>query len=98
VPWQNYVPIAPDLSDLVDKIRWIARNDGAARRIGECGHELAQRITYEREIDRSVKVISAAFRYFNGRPQGVGPYGRMATREYTARPSNDSTSRLADEG
>jgi Glycosyl transferase family 90 len=97
VPWQNYVPVAPDLSDLVDKIRWLARNDGVAQRIGECGNELAQRLTYEREIDRGVGVISAAFRYFNGRAKGVGPYGCTDTREFAAKPSDDSSSRLSDE-
>ncbi|HUB10659.1 MAG TPA: glycosyl transferase family 90 [Acetobacteraceae bacterium] len=76
VPWGNYVPIAPDLSDLMDKIGWLARNDGAAQRIGQGGLALAERLTYEREIARSARVVAAAFRYLNGKPEGVGPYGR----------------------
>jgi Glycosyl transferase family 90 len=76
VPWKNYVPIAPDMSDLMDKIGWLARNDEAARRIGATGQALAERLTYEREIKRSMPVIGAAFRYFSGRPEGVGPFGR----------------------
>jgi hypothetical protein len=76
VPWQNYVPIAPDLSDLMSKINWLTVNDSRAQRIGQSGLELAERLTYDREIERGMAVISAAFRYFNGRPEGVGPYGR----------------------
>jgi hypothetical protein len=75
-PWRNYVPIAPDMSDLTDKVRWLVRNDTAAQRIGQAGLALAERLTYEREIARSAAVIGAAFRYFNGRPEGVGPFGR----------------------
>jgi hypothetical protein len=76
VPWRNYVPIAPAMSDLLDKVRWLTRNDSAAQRIGQAGLALAERLTYERELGRSEKVITAAFRYFNGRPEGATPYGR----------------------
>jgi hypothetical protein len=76
VPWGNYVPIAPDMSDLMAKISWLERNDEVAQRIGQEGLALAERLTYEREIGRSVSVIESAFRYFNGRPEGVGPFGR----------------------
>jgi len=83
VPWGNYVPIAPDLSDLMDKIVWLRRNDGAAQRIGQGGLALAEHLTYERELERSAAVITSAFRYFNGRPEGVGPFGRAAGGDAT---------------
>jgi Glycosyl transferase family 90 len=75
-PWVNYVPVAPDMSDLVDKVRWLARNPATAKGIGERGRELADAMTYEHEIARAVPVISAAFRYFAGRNDVIGPYGR----------------------
>ena len=77
IPWKNYVPIAPDMSDLMSKISWLEKNDSEAERIGRAGLALAEQLTYEREIDRSVLTISAAFRYFNGKPEGVGPFGRV---------------------
>ncbi len=76
VPWGNYVPVAPDMSDLIDKIGWLARNPSTAQTIGQRGRELADELTYERELDRAVPVISAAFRYFAGQMDGIGPYGR----------------------
>ena len=77
IPWKNYIPVAPDMSDLMSKISWLIKNDGEAQRIGRAGLALAEHLTYEREIDRSVPTISAAFRYFNGKPEGVGPFGRV---------------------
>lgn len=74
--WQNYVPVAPDMSDLVDKVKWLNRNDPVAKAIGRRGRELADRLTYAREIARAMPVVSAAFRYFNWRPSANGPYGR----------------------
>jgi len=76
VPWKNFVPVSNNMADLIDKIYWLIRNDEAAERIGRTGLALAERLTYEREIGRSANVISAAFRYFNGRAEGMGPYGR----------------------
>ena len=78
IPWRNYVPVAPDLSDLADKARWLLHHDSAARAIGEAGRALADDMTFEREAERAMPVIAAAFRYFAGHRDGVGPYGRSA--------------------
>jgi hypothetical protein len=59
----------------MSKISWLVRNDTVARRIGEAGLALAGRVTYERELERSGGVISAAFRYFNGQPESSWPFG-----------------------
>jgi hypothetical protein len=75
IPWVNYVPIAPDRSDLLDKIRWLRSHDTFAEGVGQRGLELAERLTYERELQRSVPVISAAFRYFRGNRDRVAPFG-----------------------
>jgi FkbM family methyltransferase len=75
IPWHNYIPIAPDMSDLLDKVRWLIRNDEFARNVGENGRALAEAMTIERELQRSVSVISAAFRYFRDPSAYVSPYG-----------------------
>lgn len=76
IPWENHVPIAPDMSDLMEKIRWLDRHESVAVRIGENGRRLAEQLSYEREIERSVPVISAAFRYFRGQTEDATPFGR----------------------
>jgi Glycosyl transferase family 90 len=82
VPWQNYVPIAPDMSDLIDKVGWLSRNDAVAQRIGLGGSALAEHLTYEREIGRSAAVVGSAFRHFNRRSGWVGPFGRKLSGEH----------------
>jgi hypothetical protein len=34
VPWQHYVPVKPDLTDLAEQAQWVLRNNMSARRIG----------------------------------------------------------------
>nr|WP_294504480.1 glycosyl transferase family 90 [uncultured Rhodopila sp.] len=63
-PWYNYVPIASDAWDLTDKLNWLRRNDAEAQRIGARGYELAESLTYDNEMRKSVTVIDTAFRYF----------------------------------
>jgi predicted SAM-dependent methyltransferase len=63
VPWDNFVPIAPDASDLLEKVNWLSRHDSLAERIGRKGRDLALRLTLEAEMARSIPVIRDAFRY-----------------------------------
>lgn len=32
-PWVNYVPVKPDMSDLVENVKWLKQNDQKARDI-----------------------------------------------------------------
>ena len=75
-PWVNYVPIAPDMSDLIDKIQWLRKNDSFAKAVGQSGRALANNLTYERELARSAQTIARCFRYFRGEATRPGPFGR----------------------
>lgn len=75
VPWENYIPIASDLSDLVAKVQWLRKNQAYARQVGEAGRKLVLGMTYEREIARGVDTIARCFRYFRGEPDSSGPFG-----------------------
>ena len=68
-PWINFVPVAADMSDLVDKIGWLREHDDAARAIGEQGQALALSLEYERELQQAGRTIAAALRYFAGQPE-----------------------------
>lgn len=41
VPWVHYVPIAADLSDLIDKIKWCKANDEKCKEIARRAHQFA---------------------------------------------------------
>jgi Glycosyl transferase family 90 len=68
-PWVNFVPVASDMSDLVEKILWLRAHDEEARTIGEAGKQLAHSLDYHGEIERSSRTINAALRYFAGNPE-----------------------------
>nr|WP_240653248.1 glycosyl transferase family 90 [Sphingomonas crocodyli] len=53
VPWENYVPVASDASDLIEKIEWLRANPEQARKIGLAGRRLADSVTYEESIKES---------------------------------------------
>nr|WP_294517316.1 glycosyl transferase family 90 [uncultured Rhodopila sp.] len=67
-PWTNFVPLASDMSDLVDKVSWLQSNDDVARRIGEAGLQLANDLSLERQLERAVPIVAAASRDAVGAP------------------------------
>jgi hypothetical protein len=82
-PWHNYVPVDTDMSDLVDKVRWLTIHDEVARRIGNEGRELAEAATLERELEQSVHSITAALRsstYVTGLPAIDRAAGRVGVQ------------------
>ncbi|MBN9561921.1 MAG: class I SAM-dependent methyltransferase [Alphaproteobacteria bacterium] len=66
VPWRNYVPVAPDMSDLVEKIEWLRADDQRARAIGEAGRALAESLTYDAELDAACETIGTRARLSQG--------------------------------
>ena len=60
IPWVNFVPIQADMSDLVEKVDWLLEHDEEARKIGENGAKLANKLSYGRELDRAFMKINKA--------------------------------------
>jgi hypothetical protein len=60
VPWENYVPVQADMSDLIEKAEWLVANEAKALEIGMNGHKLADAMTYEAEIAIAGAAISRA--------------------------------------
>jgi len=75
VPWTNYVPVETEMGDLIEKIEWLREHDDAARRIGEAGLALAASMSRTSELQRARATISAAIRYFAGRPEIMIAFG-----------------------
>lgn len=57
VSWEHFVPVKSDMSDLVEKVRWLIGNDDQAKRIGQMGANLARSLSYEAVIDASLRAI-----------------------------------------
>jgi len=58
-PFVHYVPVATDMSDLLDKASWLLANDERAIEIGERARALALSMTRESEIADAVSRILA---------------------------------------
>lgn len=59
IPWEHYVPVAADLSDLEDRIDWMRGTPARAREIAAAGQALARAMTFEGERDVAAALISA---------------------------------------
>ena len=57
IPWEHYVPVKSDMSDLVEKTRWLIENDDKAKAIGESGANLAHSLSYESVIEAALYSI-----------------------------------------
>jgi hypothetical protein len=72
-PWQHFVPVESDASDLVAKIEWLKLHDREAERIGANGRALAYSLDFDAELDRADAQIAAAFRAFSADCRGRSP-------------------------
>ena len=61
IPWYNFVPVAADLSDLLDKVAWLLARDEVAHQIGRNGQLLADSMTKRGEMVLAERTIRAAF-------------------------------------
>ncbi|KAJ7454304.1 glycosyl transferase family 90-domain-containing protein [Mycena galericulata] len=50
-PYEHYIPVRPDLSDLVAKVNWAIENEAEARAIQERGMQFATRVLTDRQND-----------------------------------------------
>ncbi|KAJ7138127.1 glycosyl transferase family 90-domain-containing protein, partial [Mycena epipterygia] len=50
-PFEHYIPVLPDLSDLMEKLEWAISHDAEARMIQERGREISQRLMTDEQND-----------------------------------------------
>jgi hypothetical protein len=60
-PWDNFVPVEADMSDLLEKILWLQQHDESARQIGERARQLAISMSEEAELERAIPTLRRAF-------------------------------------
>lgn len=56
-PWRHYVPVAADLSDLVERIEWCRGHAEKCRAIAHAGQSLALEMTPAEEFRRTIALI-----------------------------------------
>jgi hypothetical protein len=60
-PWINYVPVKTDLSDLIEIMEFLQKNDLLAMEIAKRGLELALSIDYPSALEYGAMVLNKAF-------------------------------------
>jgi hypothetical protein len=50
-PFEHYIPVRPDLSDLVERIEWAREHDAEAKKIQQAGKEFAERVMTDAQND-----------------------------------------------
>jgi hypothetical protein len=58
-PWEHYIPVAADLSDLEERLDWARSNDAESKRIAERGRQLAMEITLDAATKEAAQLIEA---------------------------------------
>ena len=56
-PWEHYIPIRADLSDLEDKVLWCREHDDDARDIAQAGKRFADELVFGTEMARAASVL-----------------------------------------
>jgi hypothetical protein len=59
-PMKNFVPVAADLSDLVEKAEWLQKNPESSEKIGQAGRALALSLTFEKEFAQATRRVVEA--------------------------------------
>jgi hypothetical protein len=61
IPWEHFVPVESNMTDMVQKTQWLIANDDKAMLIGQKGAELASKLPYDLEIGNALQRIRTAF-------------------------------------
>lgn len=59
-PWEKFVPVRSDLSDLLEVAAYGREHNDLAASIAENGRQFALSLTYEKEFTRAVETVKNA--------------------------------------
>lgn len=61
-PWEHYVPVRADASDLGERVEWVRSNDAQAAQIAANGQRFARALTFEAGQREAVELITRHWR------------------------------------
>jgi len=67
-PWEHYVPVKADMSDLAEKLGWARSNDAEAEQIAQNGQSLARSMTMEHVTRDAARIIET---HYLGKPKSA---------------------------
>jgi hypothetical protein len=76
-PWVHYVPVAPDLSDLPERVSWCLKHDKACRKIADAARQLAESMTFEAEMTAAANTFVSAAGVLTDKSSLSGPKQKL---------------------
>ena len=61
-PWEHYVPVRSDMSDLAEKVAWVRGNPRGSEEIARNGQAFVRTMTFASETRRAAEIITRALR------------------------------------
>ncbi|WP_174301884.1 glycosyl transferase family 90 [Caulobacter sp. S45] len=58
-PWEHFIPVKADLSDIDEQLDWCLTHDGQAREIARAGQAVALSLTYEHALNLALTRLGA---------------------------------------
>src|SRR5690606_40217674 len=59
IPWEHFVPVRADMSDLLEKIDWVRTNDSEAAAIASHGQPIDRCMALESETAHAARAVEA---------------------------------------
>ncbi|KAJ7045126.1 glycosyl transferase family 90-domain-containing protein [Mycena alexandri] len=72
-PFEHYIPILPDLSDLVEKLEWAVAHDAEAHAIQQAGQAFAERVLSDAQNDCYFSAVLLEWARLQGMAEGMPP-------------------------
>jgi len=72
VPWENFIPVKQDMSDLEEGAEWAISHEAECRSMAENLRQLAESLEFEREFEESGRRFAALLRADFPGSKGLG--------------------------
>ncbi|KAF7307673.1 CAP10 domain-containing protein [Mycena kentingensis (nom. inval.)] len=77
-PYEHYIPVLPDLSDLLDKVEWARAHDAEARRIQQTGELFTKRIMTDQQNDCYFSLVLLEWARLQGLATAAEPSHKLS--------------------
>lgn len=63
IPWTHFIPVKSDLSDLLEQIDWVQKNDRAAHEMAQASQAVARSLNYEVALEHTRNLLRQTVKY-----------------------------------
>ncbi|KAF7297401.1 CAP10 domain-containing protein [Mycena indigotica] len=97
LPYEHFIPVNPDLSDLVEKIQWARDNDEEARKIQQRGLRFATKVVTDKQNDCYLSRLLLEWSRLQNDPAAASTSEETEEVEYLANEQTEGPEYLGNE-